>query len=49
MNGKTVEPQDFDRVVREDDTKERLIRLVNGVAGVSKVEDNVAVVGLFVD
>lgn len=36
-------------VVREDDIKERLIRLVNGMAGVSKVEDNVAVVSLFVD
>ncbi len=36
-------------VVRENDTKDRLIQLVNGMAGVSKVEDNVAVVSLFVD
>jgi osmotically-inducible protein OsmY len=36
-------------VVREDDIKERLIQLVTGMAGVSKVEDNVAVVSLFVD
>jgi osmotically-inducible protein OsmY len=36
-------------VVRENDTKDRLIQLVNGMAGVSNVEDNVAVVSLFVD
>jgi osmotically-inducible protein OsmY len=36
-------------VVRKDDTKNRLIRLVNGMAGVSKIEDNVAVVSLSVD
>jgi osmotically-inducible protein OsmY len=36
-------------VVREDDTKDRLIRLVYGIAGVSKIEDKVAVVSLFVD
>jgi hypothetical protein len=36
-------------VVRENDTKDRLIQLVNGMAWVSKIEDNVAVVGLFVD
>lgn len=36
-------------VVRENDTKDRLVQLVNGMAGVSKVEDNMAVVTLFVD
>ena len=36
-------------VVREDDIKERLIQVVGGIWGVSKVEDNVAVVSLFVD
>jgi len=36
-------------VVRENDAKDRLVQLVNGMAGVSKVEDNVAVVSLFVD
>jgi len=36
-------------VFRENDAKDRLIQLVNGMAGVSKVEDNVAVVSLFVN